>query len=124
PSTRSLSPMRYSTPTVTSPNRHHGSSSTRSGRSLTGRSYILHGVDARGLADAMQGRYEEYVDALHELVDVDSGTYTRDGVNRVVDMCEARFRAAGWSVERRAHTPAEDDGSALGDLLIGRLDGA
>src|SRR5205085_10653661 len=46
--------------------------------------------------------------------------YTRDGVNRVADACEERFRRNGWSVERVSHAPEEGDGPRLGDLLIGR----
>jgi len=68
-------------------------------------------------------RYDDVVEALEELVNVDSGSYTPDGVNHIVDLCEARFRTHGWSVERIPHRPAEDE-RQLGDLLIGRLDGS
>lgn len=68
-------------------------------------------------------RYDDYVEALEELVNIDSGSYTPEGVNRVADLCEARFRAHGWSVERIPHRPAEGE-PQLGDLLIGRLEGA
>ena len=67
-------------------------------------------------------RYDDYIEALEELVNIDSGSYTPEGVNRVADRCEARFRAHGWSVERIPHRPAEGD-PQLGDLLIGRLEG-
>lgn len=67
-------------------------------------------------------RYDDYIEALEELVNIDSGSYTPEGVNRVADRCEARFRAHGWSVERIPHRPAEGD-LQLGDLLIGRLEG-
>jgi glutamate carboxypeptidase len=68
-------------------------------------------------------RYDDYVEALEELVNIDSGSFTPEGVNRVADRCEARFRAHGWSVERIAHRPAEGE-PQLGDLLIGRLPGS
>ncbi len=68
-------------------------------------------------------RYDDYVEALEELVNIDSGSYTPEGVNQVVDRCEARFRSHGWSVERIPHRPAEGE-PQLGDLLIGRLEGA
>lgn len=68
-------------------------------------------------------RYDGYVEALRELVNIDSGSYTPEGVNRVVDVCEARFRSHGWSVERIPHRPAEGE-PQLGDLLIGRLEGS
>jgi glutamate carboxypeptidase len=67
-------------------------------------------------------RYDDYVEALEELVNIDSGSFTPEGVNRVADLCEARFRAHGWSVERIPHRPAEGE-PQLGDLLIGRLEG-
>src|SRR5437588_6037723 len=102
PSIRSLCEARNSGATVARPNRHQGSSATLSGRSLTSGSYILPSVDARGVAEAMRGRIDEFVEALRELVDIDSGTFTRDGVNRVADLCEARFQAEGWGVERIA----------------------
>ena len=57
-------------------------------------------MDVRGIADSMQRRFDEFLEALRELVDIDSGTFTRDGVNRVVDLCEARFRRGGWEGER------------------------
>jgi len=69
----------------------------------------------------MRRRFDEFVEALRELVDIDSGTFTRTGVNRVADRCEARFRAAGWEVERIAHEPLEGDGARLGDIVIGTI---
>jgi glutamate carboxypeptidase len=68
-------------------------------------------------------RYDDVVEALEEMVNIDSGSYTPDGVNHVVDLCEARFRTHGWSVERIPHRPAADE-HQLGDLLIGRLEGS
>src|SRR6478672_11684515 len=58
------------------------------------------------------------------MVNVDCGSYTPAGVNAIADMCEARFRANGWDVERRPHRPGDGDPSQLGDLVIGRLRGA
>jgi glutamate carboxypeptidase len=76
-----------------------------------------------GLAAAMQRRYDEYVETLRELVGIESGTYTHEGVNRVASWCEERFRARGWSVERHEHVP--DDGDRqLGDLVIGSMEGS
>jgi len=68
-------------------------------------------------------RYDDYIEALEELVNIDSGSFTPEGVNRVADRCEARFRAHGWTVERISHRPAEGE-PQLGDLLIGRLEGS
>ena len=68
----------------------------------------------------MSERRDEFVEALGTLVDVDSGTFTPEGVNKVADACEERFARTGWSVERRSHEPAAGE-SQLGDLLIGRI---
>src|SRR5581483_2883251 len=64
-------------------------------------------------------RYDEFVDALRGMVNVDCGSYTPDGVNRIADMCERRFQAAGRDVERIRHRPRDDE-PQLGDLVIGR----
>lgn len=66
---------------------------------------------------------DSFVEGLRDLVDVDSGTYSADGVNRVADLLERRFRDAGWAVERRAHRP-EKGQPRLGDLLIARVKGS
>jgi len=79
-------------------------------------------MDPGALVDAVARRREEYVSALREMVDLDCGTYTVDGVNRIAALCADRFAAGGWSVERRQHRP--DPGQPqLGDLVIGRLRG-
>lgn len=80
-------------------------------------------MDARPLADRMAARKDEYVADLREMVNVDCGSFTFDGVQRIADLCEARFRAGGWDVERRPHAPAAGE-QRLGDLVIGRLRGA
>jgi glutamate carboxypeptidase len=80
-------------------------------------------TDPKRLLDRSLDGYEEFVDALREMVNVDCGSYTPQGVNRIADMCQRRFEAHGWSVERRRHDPAEGE-PQLGDLVIGRLEGA
>ncbi len=80
-------------------------------------------VDPRDLRTIAERRYDEYVGVLSEMVNVDCGSYTPDGVNRVADMCEQGFRSNGWRVERVPHRPADGE-QQLGDLLIGRLSGA
>jgi len=79
-------------------------------------------MDLTSVKDGAAGRYDEFVDALREMVNVDCGSYTPDGVNRIADLCQARFEAAGWHVERRRHRPGEGE-RQLGDLVIGRLEG-
>jgi glutamate carboxypeptidase len=79
-------------------------------------------VETNGIEKAVSRRYDDYVEALRAMVDVDCGTFTPDGVNAVADMCETRFRSAGWNVERRTHEPAPGE-PKLGDIVIGRLAG-
>jgi glutamate carboxypeptidase len=79
-------------------------------------------MDIQSIEKAVARRYDEYVEALRSMVDVDCGTYIPDGVNAIADRCAERFRAAGWEVERRSHRPAEGE-RQLGDLVIGRLSG-
>ncbi|GIU97537.1 MAG: peptidase M20 [Actinomycetota bacterium] len=79
-------------------------------------------MDVQALRDLVAPREEEFVEALGELVAIDSGSFTPDGVNAVADRCEARMRAGGWEVERRPHEPGPGE-PQLGDLLIGRLRG-
>jgi glutamate carboxypeptidase len=80
-------------------------------------------LDARRLSDAAASRYDEFVDALREMVNIDSGSYTVEGVNRMADLCEARFATHGWRAERHRHRP-KDGQPQLGDLVVGRVDGA
>ena len=74
------------------------------------------------LIAVLEPRHEEYVEALRQMVNIDSGTFTRDGVNRIADLCEARFVSGGWDVERRENEPPRGK-PQLGDVVIGRLDG-
>jgi glutamate carboxypeptidase len=61
---------------------------------------------------------------IEELVNLDSGSWSAEGVNRVADRCEARFREGGWRVERLPHRPGPDwTGPLLGDVLVGRRTG-
>jgi glutamate carboxypeptidase len=79
-------------------------------------------VDPRDVAAIVELRMGDYVDALREMVDTDCGTFSPQGVNRIADLCEERFRASGWAVERRRHEPSAGE-PQLGDLVIGRLAG-
>ncbi|MBI3648661.1 MAG: M20 family metallopeptidase [Actinobacteria bacterium] len=87
------------------------------------RLHILRRVDATTIRDLAFSRYEDFVSALEQMVNVDCGSYTPAGVNRIADLCEQRFEARGWKVERRPHVPGEGE-QQLGDLVIGRLEGA
>ncbi|MEA2579642.1 MAG: glutamate carboxypeptidase [Actinomycetota bacterium] len=75
------------------------------------------------IRQAVAGRYDAYVAALTAMVNIDCGSYSPSGVNAVADLCQARFRAGGWTLERQTHVPQAGE-PQLGDLLIGRLEGA
>jgi glutamate carboxypeptidase len=77
-------------------------------------------MDAQTFRDLAQARSDEFLAELEAMVNVDCGSYSPDGVNVIVDRCEARFRDHGWEVERRPH----DGRPRLGDLLIGTLRGS
>lgn len=74
------------------------------------------------LAEIIERRRDEFLDALRAMVNLDCGSFSPTGVNRIANLCEERFAAGGWDVERRPGVPAEG-GKQLGDLLIGRLPG-
>jgi len=80
-------------------------------------------ADVQALREIAERRSEGYVEALREMVNVDCGSYTPEGVNRIADLCQSRFEAGGWTVERHRHEPAEGE-PQLGDLVIGRLEGS
>ena len=85
---------------------------------------ILPRVDAGTLRDIAHRRCDGFVAALEEMVNVDCGSYTPDGVNVIADLCDTRFVSNGWEVERRPHRAGDGDPAQLGDLVIGRLRGA
>ncbi len=80
-------------------------------------------MDPRHLTELAAKRYDEFLDVLREMVNVDCGSYTPEGVNRIADLCEEGFRNGGWEVERIPHHPRDGE-PQLGDLLTGRLSGA
>jgi glutamate carboxypeptidase len=65
---------------------------------------------------------DDYLAELETLVNVDSGSYTPDGVNRVADRIAEALRTLGARVERISHAPASGE-PQLGDLVVGRFDG-
>ena len=77
-------------------------------------------MDAHALRDRTQARFDEFLAALEEMVNVDCGSYSPAGVNVIADLCERRFRDHGWDVERRVH----EGSPRLGDLVIGTIHGA
>jgi len=57
------------------------------------------------------------------LVNIDCGSYTPDGVNKVADFMADALRALGADVRRVPHDP-ELGGTQLGDLVIGEMEGS
>jgi glutamate carboxypeptidase len=78
-------------------------------------------ADPASLLAPLREREPDLLGRLEELVNIDSGSYSADGVNRVADLCQARFEAGGWEVERHRPRPG---GEPLGDLVLGRRAGA
>lgn len=79
-------------------------------------------MNPRDLVPAAERRYDEYLEAYAEMVNIDSGSFVPEGTTRMADLCEKRFRDAGWEVDRL--TPADGDGpEQLGDMVIGQLPG-
>ena len=78
--------------------------------------------DLDALRRSVEESHPAYLRELAELVNIDCGSYTPEGVNRVADAVSARMNALGFDVERRAHEPT-DGAPQLGDLLIGRSSG-
>jgi glutamate carboxypeptidase len=82
-------------------------------------------AEPASLLAPLRGRYDDVLARIEELVNIDSGSYTAAGVNRVADLCQARFERGGWTVERHRHRPDADwVGPPLGDLVVGRRAGA
>ena len=77
---------------------------------------------AAGLRTAVAARYERFLAELEELVDLDCGSFSPDGVNAVATHVSAELARLGAEVERLPHRP--DPGEPqFGDLVIGRLAG-
>jgi glutamate carboxypeptidase len=75
-------------------------------------------MDAGAVASHAEERRDAFVDALRELVAVESGTQSPHGVNQVADALEGRFRREGWELERRV-----DPDGGLGDILVATIEG-
>jgi glutamate carboxypeptidase len=70
----------------------------------------------------VDARLPSFLAELETMVNIDCGSYTPDGVNRIADLVADALRAEGADVERIPHRP--DDGDPqLGDLVIGRIAG-
>lgn len=78
--------------------------------------------DLDALQRSVEKAHPAYLRELAELVNIDCGSYTPDGVNRVADAVSTSMQPLGFEVERLAHE-AVDGQPQLGDLLIGRISG-
>jgi glutamate carboxypeptidase len=64
--------------------------------------------DVRACRDALAGHLPEMTRLLESLVNIDSGSYCTDGVNRVVSILEDALRALGFEIERRSMPACAD----------------
>jgi glutamate carboxypeptidase len=78
--------------------------------------------DPNALRRIVEARLPRFLAELESLVNIDCGSYTPEGVNRVADVVADALGELGASVERLAHQPAEGR-PQLGDLVVGRLAG-
>jgi len=74
------------------------------------------------LLEAVEARLPRYLAELEAMVNIDCGSYTPAGVNRVADLVATSLAELGASVERVQHAPGAGE-PQLGDLVIGRLEG-
>ncbi len=86
-------------------------------------------MEVSALLRSAESQRDQFLDDLRTLVNIDSGTYTPDGVARVADKLQARFEAFGAEVERISggeygpHLVARWRGAGAGRaLLIGHMD--
>ena len=115
---------RQSGPTSASATRHLGRSVARSATTLGCYPHLYSGlVDLEKIRAAAHARHDAFVRDLQEMVNVDCGSYSPRGVNVIADLCERRFQAGGWMIDRLAHEPGEGK-PQLGDLVIGVLPGS
>ena len=79
-------------------------------------------INPEPLAASVAATHDRYLEELASLVNLDCGSYTPAGVNRVADHVAGELTALGARVERIRHAPL-DGAPQLGDLVIGRLAG-
>ena len=61
--------------------------------------------DLTALRRTVDARLPRYLAELEALVNIDCGSYTPDGVNRVADFVADALRELGADVERMRHEP-------------------
>jgi len=83
---------------------------------------VAHRPPPADLQRAVAAGEARFLVELESLVNIDCGSYTPAGVNRVADFVAAQLVELGATVERIPHRPAEGE-AQLGDLVIGHLAG-
>ena len=78
--------------------------------------------DPTALSPIVESRLPRFLGELEQLVNIDCGSYTPEGVSMVADFVTDALQSLGATVERTPHSPAADQ-SQLGDLVVGRLEG-
>jgi glutamate carboxypeptidase len=68
---------------------------------------------------AVTAREEAFIAGLREMVGIDCGSYTPEGVDRIADLVEAMLRSMGASVERHP-----DPDRAVGDTVVATFEGS
>jgi glutamate carboxypeptidase len=87
-----------------------------------GMSILIGMPDLTALRRRVDARLPRFLGELETLVNIDCGSYTPDGVNRVADFVADALRELGADVERLGHAPSAD-AARLGDVVVGRLSG-
>src|SRR3954451_4441444 len=75
-------------------------------------------IELTALQAAVAADFQAYLEDLRELVDIDCGSYTREGVNQVADWAAEFLGRLGSSVERRP-----DPDGRLGDTVVATVQG-
>ena len=78
--------------------------------------------DLPALRSIVDARLPRFLAELETMVNIDCGSYTPEGVNRIADLVTDDLRRLGAVVDRHQHQPA-DGVPHLGDVVIGRLEG-
>ena len=78
--------------------------------------------DPTTLRRIVDARLPRFLAELETMVNIDCGSYTPHGVNRIADLVTDALRADGAETERIPHVPA-GGAAPLGDLVVGRFAG-
>ncbi|MET8583475.1 M20 family metallopeptidase [Streptomyces collinus] len=72
------------------------------------------------LLSAARAQQSQYLTDLAQIVAIDSGSYSAEGVNQVADWVQARLQRLGFTVER---VPHQHPGLDVGDTVVARKRG-